>query len=70
MNEVDAKEAAKLLPDISLFAHGIGPRESLIFDADFFSLAKKLNLKVHPWTMMDDRLQHTGDPISENLLYM
>ena len=40
VNEKNAIEAAIELPKISLYAHGIGPRESLIFTSIYLKTAK------------------------------
>ena len=70
MNEYDGNEAAKLLPEIATYAHGIGPRESLIFYEEFLKTAIDLKLEIHPWTLQDDMLKHLTNPIEENILYI
>lgn len=70
MNEYNGTEAALLLPEIAKYAHGIGPRESLIFYDLFWEAARTLKLKVHPWTQQDDMLKHTSNPVDETLYYL
>jgi glycerophosphoryl diester phosphodiesterase len=70
MSEKYGDLASVLLPDIATYAHGIGPREVLIFSDIFWAGAKGLELQVHPWTLKDDELVHTSNPIDENLFYM
>lgn len=65
MNEWDGNQAAGLLADISTYAHGIGPRQELWRYPHFRDMAKTYKLQVHPWTLLDDALKWTSNPVDE-----
>lgn len=65
MKEWDGDQAASLLEEIATYAHGIGPRQDLWGSKKFRDEAKRLKLQVHPWTLKDDTLRWTDNPISE-----
>lgn len=69
------------LTEISTFAHGVGPRTDFLFGYKnetknnsapslFIEEAHSVNLAVHPYTMQDDMLRWTDNPIDEHILYM
>jgi len=68
---------AQLLMELGGAVHGIGPHEKWIVDwmdeeygekSIFVQLCEVAHLETHPWTMRDDDLQYTDNPIKENLL--
>lgn len=69
------------LKEISTFAHGVGPRYDWIFHyknetfnldkpSAFVEDAHKHGLAVHPYTLQDDMLIFTGNPIEETMIYL
>jgi len=57
------------LYDVQKYAHAIGPKSQLVMHKPLVQLAQDLKLDIHPWYVRDDILDHTDDPIKENLLY-
>ena len=69
------------ITEISTYAHGVGPRMDFLFDYKnethnntapslFIEECHSAGLAVHPYTMQDDMLRWTDNPIDEHVLYM
>ena len=69
MNE-NYTTAMQMLPVTATFASGIGPTKELIRQKPFMDLAKQLGLQVHPYTLQDDMLVYTNNPIDEAKYYL
>ena len=58
------------LPEVSKTANGFGPKASLVVDSPaVVNLSKSLQLDIHPWTVRDDQLQFSKNPIDENMIF-
>ena len=57
------------IPEISKFAHAIGPRDVLVKSKLLVAETRAYGLAIHPWYVRDDFLDLTKDVFSENLFY-
>lgn len=66
------------LTDIGKWAHGVGPLSDWLMGdgradnetSKFCDEAHENMLAVHPYSLQDDFLKYTKDPIDENILYV
>jgi glycerophosphoryl diester phosphodiesterase len=58
------------LSDVATYAHGIGPSLRLMYEHNLLKKARENRLLIHPWFLRDEQLEITGNPITENALYV
>lgn len=69
IKEYDAKDVLPWLPQVADYAHAIGPRDVLVMNQTLVDVAREHDLKIHPWYVRDDFLEHADNAIDENLIY-